>query len=83
MPNSNEPQASLIEVLTALRKGAGLTQSQLASRLGKPQSFIAKIEGGERRVEVIEFYAIARALGVPPAEAFADLAAALPERVDI
>jgi Helix-turn-helix len=39
---------------------------QLADRLGKPASFIAKIEIGERRVDVVEFAAIAKALKLDP-----------------
>ena len=53
-------------VLVATRREAGLTQAQLADRLGKPASFIAKIEIGERRVDVVEFAAIARALKLDP-----------------
>jgi transcriptional regulator with XRE-family HTH domain len=45
------------------RKAAGLTQHALALRLKKPQSFVAKYEGGERRLDVVEFVTIARALG--------------------
>ncbi len=48
------------------RKNAGLTQHQLAKRLKKPQSFIAKYEGGERRIDVVEFVAICRAIPVDP-----------------
>ncbi|HBZ2047595.1 TPA: helix-turn-helix transcriptional regulator, partial [Klebsiella pneumoniae] len=46
----------------------GITQSQLAKSLGKPQSFVAKVENGERRLDVIEFAAIARLLSLDPAE---------------
>jgi len=56
----------LCAVLVATRREAGLTQAQLADRLGKPASFIAKIEIGERRVDVVEFAAIARALKLDP-----------------
>jgi len=48
--------------LIAAREKSGLTQQQLADRLGKPQSFVAKYEGGERRLDVIELIAIAHAL---------------------
>jgi transcriptional regulator with XRE-family HTH domain len=48
------------------RDQAGLTQADVAERLGRPQSFVAKYEGGERRVEVIEFLKIASALGADP-----------------
>lgn len=53
----------LTEYLVAAREKAGFTQQQLADKLGKHQSFVAKYEGGERRIDVIEFLHIARALG--------------------
>ena len=53
----------LTEYLVAARNKAGFTQQQLADKLGKHQSFVAKYEGGERRIDVIEFLHIARALG--------------------
>jgi len=46
------------------RKRAGLTQQDLATRLTRPQSFVAKYEGGERRIDVVEFIAICRAMSV-------------------
>ena len=52
--------------MIAARKNSGLTQEALASRLKRPQSFIAKYEGGERRLDVIEFLAIAKAIGADP-----------------
>ena len=48
------------------RKKAGLTQQQLAKRLKKPQSFVAKYEGGERRLDVVEFLGVAQAIGADP-----------------
>ena len=65
----------LIKLLTAAREKAGLTQQQLADRLDRPQSFVAKYEGGERRIDVIEFVAIARALEFDPARAVREIAA--------
>ncbi len=52
--------------MVGARKAAGLTQHALALRLKKPQSFVAKYEGGERRLDVIEFITIARAIGADP-----------------
>jgi len=65
----------LIALLTTARTKAGLTQQQLADQLGKPQSYVAKYEGGERRVDVVEFLAIADALGIDPANAVREVAA--------
>jgi transcriptional regulator with XRE-family HTH domain len=60
----------LIEMLVATRHAAGIRQQALAKKLGRPQSFIAKYEGGERRIDVVEFVAIARALGADPLRLF-------------
>ena len=54
-----------------LRTGAGLTQADLASRMDRPQSFVAKIEVGERQLGVVEFISYAEALGVTPPELLA------------
>jgi transcriptional regulator with XRE-family HTH domain len=59
-------QQLLRELLAAARDKSGLTQQTLAKRLGKPQSFVAKYEGGERRLDVIEFVVIAQTLGADP-----------------
>jgi transcriptional regulator with XRE-family HTH domain len=48
------------------RKKAGLTQQELAKRLRKPQSFVAKYEGGERRIDIVEFLWLVRAMKVDP-----------------
>ena len=54
------------EQLVAARKKAGITQQQLADRIGRPQSFVAKYENGERRLDVVEFLEIADLIGVDP-----------------
>ena len=64
--------ARLIAALVAVRQDAGIRQQALAKKLGRPQSFIAKYEGGERRIDVVEFVAIARALGADPLKLFRD-----------
>ena len=48
------------------RKKTGLTQAVVAERLQKPQSFVAKYENGERRLDVIELLDVAAALGTRP-----------------
>jgi transcriptional regulator with XRE-family HTH domain len=67
--------ARLIATLVAVRHASGIRQQALAKRLGKPQSFVAKYEGGERRIDLIEFIAIVRALGSDPVKLFRDFAA--------
>lgn len=59
-------QNAFCELMIFARKKAGLTQHDLAGRLKKHQSFVAKYEGGERRIDVIEFLAIVRAIGADP-----------------
>ncbi|CDZ85482.1 helix-turn-helix transcriptional regulator [Citrobacter koseri] len=56
----------VINALKKARKERGITQAQLAEALGKPQSFIAKVESGERRLDVVEFVHLARLVGVEP-----------------
>jgi transcriptional regulator with XRE-family HTH domain len=59
---------ALVSAIVSARQAAGLTQRQLAARLKRSNSFVWKIEAGERRVEVLEFVEIARATGVEPTE---------------
>lgn len=73
----------LLEHLIAARKQAGVSQVELGKRLGRQQSVISLIESGERRLDVIEFYAIARALGYDPAALFSGLVEKLPLKVGI
>jgi transcriptional regulator with XRE-family HTH domain len=67
---SNEHRA-VMGVLVGARKSRRLTQKQLAKRLRKPQSYISKIELGERSCGVGEFIRIARALREDPKVLFA------------
>jgi transcriptional regulator with XRE-family HTH domain len=64
-----------VELLVAVRHKAGIRQQALAKKLGRPQSFIAKYEGGERRIDVVEFVEIARALGAEPVKLFQEFVA--------
>jgi transcriptional regulator with XRE-family HTH domain len=54
------------EILIGVRKTAGLTQAELSQRLNRPQSFVSKYERGERRLDVVEFGAVAKALSADP-----------------
>ena len=54
------------QLLIKARQSAKLTQSQLSSKLSRPQSYVSKYERGERRLDLIEFLEIAEALQVEP-----------------
>jgi transcriptional regulator with XRE-family HTH domain len=56
----------LIGLLVARREAAGMTQSDLAARLGKSQSFVARLESGQRRITVVEFMTLAKILRFDP-----------------
>lgn len=62
---------SVMGLLRTLREEADLTQRALGELLGKPQSWIHNCEVGNRRVDVAEFAAWARACGTEPQAAFA------------
>jgi transcriptional regulator with XRE-family HTH domain len=64
-------------VLVDARKAAGLTQRELAGRIGRPYTVIANIERGERQIDVVEFIAVARALGVGEVEMMNRVGAAI------
>ena len=53
-------------LLVGRRKRAGLTQAAVAERLGRPQSYVAMYEGGERRLDLVEFMEVAAAIKFDP-----------------
>ncbi|MEM9043826.1 MAG: helix-turn-helix transcriptional regulator [Pseudomonadota bacterium] len=57
---------ALCDALIAARKAAGLTQEQLAERLHQHQSFVARVESAERRIDVVELIVLARVIGIDP-----------------
>jgi transcriptional regulator with XRE-family HTH domain len=61
------------ELLIEARLGAGMSQSEVASELGQPQSYVSKYERGERRLDVIEFLKVARIIGFNPVEMISEL----------
>lgn len=74
----SDAHATLVTLLRQAREDAGLTQAIVAERLGKPQSYVAKTESGERRLDVVEFVTLVRALGAEPALLIASLDGTMP-----
>lgn len=60
-------------LMVSAREAAGLTQVEVAARLGRPQSFVAKYEGGERRLDIVEFIQVCAALGVDSHSVISDM----------
>lgn len=60
----SERHRALIDLLIARREAAGLTQAELANLLGEYQSFVARLESGQRRVDVVEFLQISDILKI-------------------
>lgn len=69
---------ALVDALVAERKAAGLTQQALADKLRRPQSFVAKTENRERRLDVVEFLEFTTALGCDPCNILHAIQAQLP-----
>jgi transcriptional regulator with XRE-family HTH domain len=64
---------ALCATLLSARKAAKLSQAELASRLKTSQTSIARIESGERRIDVVEFIDLARVLKIDPREVLTQL----------
>ena len=64
-----ERHKALIALLIEKREAAGLTQSELAAKLREYQSFVARLESGQRRVDVVEFLELSEILGFDAASA--------------
>ena len=67
---------ALCQFLVEARKYAGLGQKDLADRLDCHQSLVARIESGQRRIDVVEFIVLSRALGFDLSEVLAIVEAA-------
>lgn len=71
----DERYLKAIEALRAARKQARLTQTELALKLGRRQQFVSKYESGERRLDIIEFLDVAKALDLIVESLLRDLGA--------
>src|SRR6185369_7985130 len=58
-----DQQKKLLVLLRGIRADAGLTQTELASRLARDQTFVSKYESGERRLDILELRDVCEALG--------------------
>lgn len=66
----------VLKKLVEMRKAAGLTNRQLAKKLERENSFVWRIEHGERRLDVVEFFWVCEALGQDAEEVYHELAKA-------
>ncbi len=62
----SETYSRFLRLLRKARLSSGLTQEEIARRLGRPQSFVSKCESGERRVDIAELLAFCKAIQVDP-----------------
>lgn len=69
--------ATFLDCLRQTRRAAGITQEQLAAKIGMTQSTVSKCERGERRIDVIELRVICKAIGISLAEFVERLESAL------
>ncbi|MEP2530781.1 helix-turn-helix transcriptional regulator [Shimia sp.] len=71
----------LLKALVLARQDAGLSQAQLAERLGKPASFVGKYELGERRLDVVELVVVLKVIGVSVKDVLGAVEGAAPEKL--
>lgn len=76
-----ETYRKFLDALVQARAEKGLSQADLATRLGKPPSFVGKYELGERRLDVIEVFVVLKALAVEPIDFLRDNITDLPEKL--
>lgn len=72
-PVFTDEYAAIRELVVDARRGAGLSQRELAARIDKCASHVAMIERGQRRMDTLELFIIAKALGREPSDLFAEL----------
>ena len=72
--------ARLLELLRETREQASVTQTELAERIGRSQSFVTKFERGDRRLDAIQLRTICQALGTDLVSFVAELERRLTKR---
>jgi len=73
----------LVQVLIEARKSSGLTQAELGAKVGKDQTYISLIEVSQRRVDVLEFIALSRAMKIDAAKLFGLVLERVPGAFDV
>lgn len=73
----------VVDALVAARQASGLTQAQVAERIGRDQSFISLVENAQRRVDVLEFFALCRAMDADALALLRQIEGKLPVRIEI
>jgi ribosome-binding protein aMBF1 (putative translation factor) len=61
------------QLLVQARRKSGLSQQEVADRLGRPQTYVSKCERGTRRMDVVEFLEVAGVIGFDPIRLIKDL----------
>jgi ribosome-binding protein aMBF1 (putative translation factor) len=70
VPRPRDPYHHFGEWLRTTRDAIGMTQRQLSAKMGRPTSFIGKVETAQRRLDIVEFEELAAALGVSPVKLY-------------
>ena len=78
-----ESYAAFVRSIVERRKHSGLSQQDVADAMGWPQSFIAKIEKRERRLDAVEFIKLAAAIGFDPSKVIRELQKVMIEHGEI
>lgn len=72
--NKQDPRYEKLQTLLRdMRKKQGITQKELADRLGRPQSFVSKLESGERNIDLIELIDVAKSIDLKPSSVISEL----------
>lgn len=80
---TSEAYQAAVKTLVEARTAQGISQRRLAEILGKPRSFVSKYQNRERRLDIVEFIVIAKAIGISPAALTTRVADALPADIKI
>jgi transcriptional regulator with XRE-family HTH domain len=74
MSTKTKAHARMIDLLVMARKKSGIPQDELAKQIGRSQSWVARVESGNRRLDVVEFMMLTRALGLSARSTFEKVA---------